>query len=220
MMLLGFVWAVAAPLLLLIPAALLAWLLRRHRPAWPPRRRWALALGATLAIVAIAWLPARLRFAALCDELGPPRIAARAAVPGFFLADGTANSFGMRYLHEEGFDWIEARSIVRRGGYTRYRKVGDRIESEEIDEPTATHGLESTHESRPGGVSVSRQVIRERASGRVLAEAASARFDGGPAKWVLGAWGSAHCPNPVTAEGSRRFQATYQLARDTLGRKP
>lgn len=218
MMLLGFVWALAAPLLLLIPAALLARLLRRHRPGWTPRRRRAVAVGVTLAAVALAWLPGRLRFATLCDELGPPRIEARAAVAGFFLDDSTANSFGMRYLHEEGFDWIEARSIVRRGGTTRYRKVGDRIEQDEIDQPTAAHVLVSTHESHAGGVSISRQVIREREGGRLLAQAASARFDGGPAKWVLGAWGSASCPDPVTAEGSRRFQANYHLARDTVGR--
>lgn len=217
-MLLGFVWAVAAPLLLLIPVALLTRLLRQRRPAWTPRRRRVVAVGATLAVVLLAWLPGRLRFATLCDELGLPRIEARAAVAGFLLDDSTAHSFGMRYLLEEGFDWIEARSIVRPGGTTRYRKAGDRIEQDEIDQPTAAHVLQSTHESHPGGVSISRQVIRERAGGRVLAQAASARFDGGPAKWVLGAWGSASCPDPVTAEGNRRFQASYHLARDTLGR--
>jgi hypothetical protein len=53
-----------------------------------------------------------------------------------------------------------------------------------------------------------------------MAQAASANFDGGTAKWVLGAWGSASCPNPVTTAGSAAFQATYHLARDTLGRRP
>ena len=220
MTLIGLLWAVAAPLLLLIPAALLAVQLRRRRPAWPRRRRWGLAVAVTLAGVALLWLPQRLQFAALCDDLGPPRIEARAAVAGFFLDDGTANSFGMRYLHDEGFDWIEARSIYRRDAYTRYRKVDGRIEQQEIEQPSAAHVFTSTHEQRPGGVSVQRQEIRERQSGRLMAQAASARFDGGTAKWVLGAWGSASCPNPVTTAGSAAFQATYHLARDTLGRRP
>lgn len=220
MTLIGLLWAIAAPLLLLIPVALLAGLLRRWRPAWPRRRRWGLAGAVTAAVVAVLWLPQRLQFAALCDGLGPPRIEARAAVAGFFLDDGTANSFGMRYLHEEGFEWIEARSIYRRDAYTRYRKVDGRIEQQEIDRLSAAHVFTSTHEELPGGVSVQRQVIREREGGRLLAHAASARFDGGIAKWVLGAWGSANCPNPVTTAGSAAFQATYHLARDTLGRRP
>jgi hypothetical protein len=220
MTLIGLLWAIAAPLLLLMPVALLAWLLGRWRPAWPRRRRWGLAAAATAALVALSWLPQRLQFAALCDGLGPPRIEARAAVAGFFLDDGTANSFGMRYLHDEGFDWIEARSIYRRDAYTRYRKVDGRIEQQEIDHLTAAHVFTSTHERLPGGVQVHRQFIRERASGRLMAQAASANFDGGTAKWVLGAWGSASCPNPVTTAGSAAFQATYHLARDTLGRRP
>jgi hypothetical protein len=76
------------------------------------------------------------------------------------------------------------------------------------------------YEQRPGGVSVQRQEIRARQGGRLMAQAASANFDGGTAKWVLGAWGSASCPNPVTTAGSAAFQATYHLARDTLGRRP
>lgn len=216
MLLVGFVWALFAPLLLLVPAALLAWLLRRARPQWPRQRRWALAAATTVALVAAWWVPQRLQFAALCEQLGPPRIEARAQAEGFFLDDGTANSFGMRYLQEEGFAWIEARSIYRRDGYTRYRKAGDRIEHEEIERLSATHVLASAHEPQPGGVSIHRQTIRERDGGRLLASAATAHFDGGTAKWVLGAWGSAHCPDPVTAAGSAAFQAGYHLARDTL----
>ena len=67
----------------------------------------------------------------------------------------------MRYLHEEGFDWIEPRSIVRRDTCTRYRKVDGRIEQEETDHLTAAHVFTSTHEQRPGGVSVQRLGNRE-----------------------------------------------------------
>lgn len=214
MMLLGFLWAVAAPLLLLLPVVLLTRALACS--GWPRRRRLALASTLTLAVVALLWLPPRLQFARLCDELGPPRIDARTRVDGFFLDDSTANSFGMRYLHDEGFSWLEARSIYQRDAFTRYVKQGDRIDSQEVATLSASHAVSSQYEVRPGGVSVQRTVVSERASGRVLASAASARFDGGPAKWVLGSYGSAQCPNPITAAGNAAFQATYHLARDTL----
>jgi len=122
----------------------------------------------------------------------------------------------MRYLHDEGFAWIEARSLHRRDGFTRYRKVGDRIEQQEVDALSAAYTVRSQHEVLAGGMSVQRTTVSERAGGRVLASAASAYFEGGSAKWVLGAYGSAQCPNPVTAAGSAAFNATYHLARDTL----
>lgn len=216
MLLLGFIWALGAPLLLLLPVALLARLLHRARPQWRRRSRWGLAAALTAAVVLTLWLPGRLRFAQHCAALGPPRIDARAQADGLFLDDGTANSFGMRYLQEEGFAWIEARSIHRRGGFTRYRKVGERIEQQEIDALTAAYVVQSQYEVSSGGLSTQRTTVSERASGRVLASAASARFDGGAAKWVLGIYGSAQCPNPLTAAGSAAFRAEYHLARDTL----
>lgn len=210
----GLLWAVAAPVLLLLPVAALTRLLAAT--GWARRRRVVLAAGLTAGVVLTLWLPQRLQFARLCDELGPPRIAERTRVDGFYLDDPTANSFGMRYLLEEGFAWIEARSIYRRDGYTRYRRSGARIDSEEIAEPTAAYAVTSEHERRAGGVSVQRTTVRVRASGRLMASAASANFDGGVAKWVLGVYGSAHCPDPVTAAGNAAFQSGYHLARDTL----
>jgi hypothetical protein len=216
MMLLGLLWAAAAPLLLLLPAALLAHGLQRARPAWSHRRRRAVAGALTLAAVATLWVPERLHFAQLCTDLGPPRVLQRAQADGIFLDDPTANSFGTRYLYDEGFTWMEARSIYRRDAFTRYRKVDGRIVTEEIDSLTAAYAVQSTHEVRDGGVSVQRTTVSERASGRMLASAAMAHFEGGRAKWVLGAWGSASCPSPISAEGSAAFQAAYHLARDTL----
>jgi hypothetical protein len=104
----------------------------------------------------------------------------------------------------------------RRGGYIRYRKTGNRIDSEEIDALTATHVVSSEFESRGPNASVHRTTVRERATGRLLASASGANFGGGLARPVLGVWGSAQCPNPITAQGQAVFQAQYHLARDTL----
>lgn len=216
MMLLGLLWSAAAPLLLLLPAALLSWVLHRVRPDWGRSRRRLLAAALVLAAVLALWVPDRLHFAQRCTDLGPPRVLQRAQADGIFLDDPTANSFGTRYLHDEGFAWMEARSIYQRDRFTRYRKVDGRIVSDEVDALTAAYTVQSTHEVQDGGVSVQRTTVSERASGRVLASAAMAHFHGGRARWVLGAWGSASCPNPVTADGAAAFEAAYHLARDTL----
>jgi hypothetical protein len=57
-----------------------------------------------------------------------------------------------------------------------------------------------------------RTEVRERASDRLLAQAAQAHSDGGRAKWVLGAWGTSSCPSA----GSRDWSRWYHLARDVL----
>ena len=84
------------------------------------------------------------------------------------------------------------------------------------DTLTAAHTLQALHEDLPDGTHVQRVAITRRDSGALLASAASAHFNGGRAQWLLGMWGAASCPNPVTAAGSRAFQQTYHLARDTL----
>jgi len=216
MMLIGVLWAMLAPLLLAIPVWALHRLLAVVRPAWPARRRLALAAAAVATGVLALWLPARLQFARLCDEIGMPRVVERVKVDGFFLDDSTANSFGMRYLHEEGFEWIEARSIRRRDGYTRYRKTAQGIQSEEIAEPSASVQVSSVLTMGAGPASVQRTVITDRHSGRVLATAGSAHFGGGPARWVLGAYGSASCPNPASPSENAAWSLGYHLAKATL----
>lgn len=217
MMLVGMVWALFAPLLLLIPAGLLARGMRWR--GWPaqPGRRWPVALAAVAAAVAAVWLPQRLQFARLCDSLGTPQILQTSQADGFFLDDGTANSFGMRYLQAEGFAWMEARSIYRRDAYTRYTREADgRITSAEVGALTAAYRLHAVDEDLPGGTHVQRLQLTRMDTGAVLASAASAQFQGGHARWVLGMWGSASCPHPATPAGSRAFQQTRHLARDAL----
>lgn len=217
LMLAGMLWALAAPLLLLLPAAGLAWAMRRHgRPA-RPALRWPLALGLVAVVVLALWLPQRLQFATLCDSLGAPQVLQTAEADGFFLDDGTANSFGMRYLQEEGFAWIEARSIYKRDAYTRHTREADgRITSTEAAALTALYQLTSASDDLPDGTHVQRLTLTRRDTGAVLARAASAHFQGGRARWLLGMWGTASCPNPVLPEGNRAFRQTYHLARDAL----
>ncbi len=225
MMLLGFLWAAFAPLLIVGSAVMIAFILSKvNAPNQASRTARSIAvtrllIGGGISTVATlaAWVPERVEFSRFCSELAEPKIHERRSVDGFFLDDSTANSFGMRYIQEEGFAWIEARSIYKRDGFVRYSKLADgRIKEEPIDAPSATVTVKAEHTEPKSSTTVSGLTISDRATGRVIAHGASANFNGGKAMLVLGAYGIASCPSPITASGQRQFQALYHLARDTL----
>ena len=201
MTLIGLLWAMLAPLLLLP----LAWVLVKLL-----RLRWPASLGIVAVVTLVVWLPERLAFHNRCVAMGEPTILKTVNADGFFLDDPTANSFGMRYLQKPGFLWLEARSIYNRSKFTRYDKDGEKINQREIDDLTAQYVLTSTL-SEEGSWNVSRTEISDLSSGEKLAWAESGNFDGGIAKWVLGAYGTSHCPSD-----SDTFKKMYELAWETL----
>jgi hypothetical protein len=222
----GLLLSIFGPLAFLVPVALLYYVLRRARfaqrlgiarPGAQQAAHLLCALGLVAVAILLSWMPGRLEFAKLCDELAEPRIHARVKVDGFYLDDLTANSFGMRYLHDEGFAWMEARDIYRRDGYVRYRKDGKGIATDPVPTLTATHKVRSGVDVRANGIHVARTEISDRTSGKVLAEAHSVIYHGGPLGILLGVYGLATCPDPVTADGNRQFRAYYHLAREVLG---
>jgi len=205
----GFIWAVLAPLLLVAAVVLVARLLRQRSA-----RPWLLAALLVLGPVALIYGWDRWEFTKLCESLGEPKVLEQRAVDGVVLDSPTANSFGMRYLQEEGFTWIEARDIYRPGGWRRYTREADgRISDMPIDALTATVVVTETHEQRERA-SIMRTEVRERSGDRLLARGANANFTGGRAKWVLGAWGTAGCPAP----GSAAWADHYHLARNTAAK--
>lgn len=225
----GLLMAVFGPLSLLLPGWLLYWLLRRlriaqrlgaARPVAVRGLHIALAAGVLLIVVGATWLPGRLEFARLCGELAEPRIYTRVQADGFYLDDSTANSFGQRYLYDEGFAWMEARDIYKRDGHVRYRREGKGIATDPIPALSAAYLVRSGVDVRSGGINVARTEIIERASGRLLAEAHSVNYRGGPLGLLLGVYGSAHCPDPITTDGNRQFKGYYHLVRDVLGGAP
>jgi len=222
----GLLLSIFGPLLLLLPVAALYWLFRRVGLAqrFGVTRRGSvqaahglLALLTVAAVVVITWLPGRMALSRLCDELAEPRIHVRVKVDGFYLDDITANSFGQRYLHEEGFAWMEANDIYHRGQFVRYRRDGKNVASDPLPALTAQYVVRSGVDVRANGIHVARTEIAERASGRILGEAHSVIYHGGPLGLFLGVYGLASCPNPITAEGSRQFNTYYHLVREVLG---
>jgi hypothetical protein len=216
MMLLGIVWATGAPVLILLIGAFLNLASSRLFPATSRPVRRAASFGLPFLIVAFLWWGDRAEFDAQCASLGRSMIHETRSVDGIFLDDSTANSFGMRYLQQEGFQWMEARSIYARNRFTRYERDGTEIRSREVDAISASVAVTATHERLGPWTSAQRVTITDRLTGQVLATGAQAHFNGGRAYWLLGAWGSGWCPNPASSDGSIEFNRFYHLARLTL----
>ena len=216
MIFLGFLWAIFAPLSLVAGAALLAFVIRSIAPDlfgfWS-----AFALAATLVLAPVYWVWRQdmTVFKAVCSDEGAPRIFEKAVTDGMLLTSGTSNSFGMRYLHDEGFQWMESDDIYNRGGFVRYaRDDKGAISTTKIDAPTARYEVREIFEQRPPELNISRTLVIDRQTGKEMARAASVTFNGGRMKWLLGAWGTTDCPS--AASDSAGFRAWYHLAKNTL----
>ena len=216
MMLLGIVWAMGAPVLIPLIGAILDRASSRLFPAVSRPIRRAASFGLPFLIVAVLWWGDRAEFDAQCASLGRSIVHETRLVDGIFLDDSTANSFGMRYLQDEGFHWMEARSIYARNRFTRYERDGPDIRSREVDAISASVAVTATHVRLSPWTSAQRVTITDRLTGQVLATAAQAYFNGGRAYWLLGSWGSGSCPDPASSDGSIEFNRFYHLARLTL----
>jgi hypothetical protein len=208
MMLIGIIWAAFAPLVLVGVYALILFLTRKTRLS--KRYRIGLAAAVSVLPVLIVWAPKRIEFARVCAANGTPVILKTVSADGFFLDDTTANSFGTRYLYDDGFRWFEAKSIYSREKFTRYEINAGKISESEVEKLTAKYIVTSAWQQRDG-YSDTEIIIADRESGEKLASAHSMQFDGGAAKWVLGAWGVASCPS-----GSENFRKMYHLAKLTM----
>jgi hypothetical protein len=215
MMLVGFIWAALAPLSLVLLIALITWQLRR---AWP-RAAIPLATVLVLAPVATIWLADRAEFTSVCEGAGQPVIYRQAKADGIYLNSGTSNSFGMRYLYDEGFAWVEAPSIYKREAFVRYArdsasKDPNAITTTDIPAITARYEVREEFSQPFGHTGLSVTKVVDRTTGDVLAKAGSATFGGGRMTWVLGAWGQRSCPSAMS--DSKGFTEYYHLAKRTL----
>src|SRR5690242_15813377 len=116
-MAIGIVWALFAPLSLVAAAFGLAFVIRQIGVGW-----WiALLAGAVSVVLPVGWIwhADHQGFEEICRQATRRVVHERIPVQGFFLDSTTANSFGMRYLQQEGFSFIEARDIARRDGWVR-----------------------------------------------------------------------------------------------------
>jgi hypothetical protein len=216
MMLIGLLWAALAPLILVALVLALAWWLRRAHA----RGALVWAMSAVLLPVAAVWWWDRADFFSVCTGEGKPIIFRKAMAEGVFLNSGTSNSFGMRYLHEEGFSWIEAPSIYNRGLWVRYERSSAttgttaNITTTEISALTARYEVREDSLQPFDHTSLSQTKVIDRTNGEVMAKAGNAHFSGGRMKWVLGAWGARSCPSAMSSP--QDFNDYYHLAKKTL----
>lgn len=221
MMLIGIIWAMAAPIMLLGAGAFLVRLL--SRTGWSLRMRTAIAAGMTVVPVAALWWLDYREFREICTGAGKPRIMVQASADGIYLDSPTANSFGMNYLHQQGFAWMEMRSIYDRTRFERVSRTADgQIRTEPTDTISARYEVRETFEQPYRHTGLSMRYVIDRQTGQVMARAGSAHFDGGRARWVLGAYGTRSYPSAMT--NSEDFNGYYYLAQRTLraatGEKP
>lgn len=228
MMLLAMIWVVIAPVSLLLPIwALYKGLVALAVPErwfvrWMPDRWRTLRVGlATVLVVcpvALIWYMDHQAFAQVCQQYGKPVIYRTTQTDGFFLDDGTANSFGMRYLQTDGFAWMEARSIYQRDAFVRYSRAADgHITETPQATQTARYIVVGSSEQPYTHTSVMRtRIIDTQASAgaQELAHAAMVHFNGGRLHWVLGIYGSDSYPSVMT--DSATWRAAYDLVRNTL----
>jgi hypothetical protein len=108
----------------------------------------------------------------------------------------------MNYLHQQGFAWMEMRSIYDRNKIERViRESNGQIRTEPTDTIHARYEVRETFEQPYSHTSVDVKRVIDRQTGMVMAQAGSAHFDGGRAKWVLGVYGTRHFPNAMRNSG-------------------
>jgi hypothetical protein len=207
----------AAPLLLLVPVWLLVALM--SFTGWSRPVRIATASGIVAAIVGTAWWLDYRQFLSVCEGAGKPRIFLRSTADGIYLDSPTANSFGMNYLHQQGFSWMEMRSIYDRTRFERVSRSADgQIRTEPVDVVSARYEVRETFEKPYRHTGLSMRYVIDRQTAQVMARAGSAHYDGGRARWVLGAYGTRSYPSAMT--DSEDFNGYYFLAQRTLRPAP
>ena len=231
-MLFGIIWAVIAPVILLLPFWAVVRILGtmglpdRVLANWSHSTlflmRGALAAVLVLGPVAVVWQLDHQDFVKVCQQQGMPVITRTTKAEGFFLDDGTANSFGMRYVQGEGFQWREARSIYKRDSFVRYTRAADGTISE-VPQPaiTARYSVIGSYNQPYAHTSVvSTRVIDTQATegAKEMARAAMVHFNGGRLQWVLGIYGADSFPSVMS--DSPTWNDAYHLVRNTLSPVP
>jgi hypothetical protein len=217
MTLIALLWLILAPIFLVIIGMILYFFAKIFKlpelfglsGSIASTVRFLMSFGVVILFIVSLWLPDRLEFKRVCEERGEPKIIKKEKADGFFLDDATEYRV-VRYLREEGFLWLETRSIYNRDKFTRYEKMGVKIEQREIDQLTAEFVVKSNFQDR-GSYTITDLSIFRRGSGEVLATASSLHFKGGRALVYFGVWGFAFAKN------SEGFNKMYHLAMDTLG---
>ena len=213
MMLIGLIWAFFAPAVFVILFFILNRYFFKSTSFSSGSQRYRFIIVIALSPLILIWLPERIKFEQVCRKYGTPIIYKKVKTEGFFLDGSTANSFGMRYLHDDGFKWIEAKSIYNRNEFVRYEKNDQKIDQKEISAVTSEYIVKTENDQNIKYFN-NKMTISHKPTNELLAVAYSFRFDGGYLKWFVGMWGTASCPSAMTNPDD--FRQMYRLVKNTL----
>jgi hypothetical protein len=178
----------------------------------PPGVPLATSTVLVLGILLASYLPGRITYSALCDANAAPRIIERVDVGGFFM-DELQSYRAERHLYEQGFAFVEAPKSQDKRTYIRYTPGdGRRVREVAVNELLSRYGLREERSEKLWGVGMTRKIVYELKSNRVLAEAASVDYFGGPLFMFLGVYGLSQCPDVRDEDrGAKDFETYFNL---------
>lgn len=171
----------------------------------------AISTVLVLGILLASYLPGRITYNALCAAHSVPRIAERVNVEGLFV-DELYPYRAAQHLYDQGFAFVEAPEFPARRTNIRYTPAASRkVSQQPVSNLLSRYGLRVEYSRMSWGVGMTRKIVYELESNRVLAEAASVDYHGGPLWMFFGVYGLSSCPGEDTDRGTEDFRTYYNL---------
>jgi hypothetical protein len=169
----------------------------------------AMSTALVLGILLVSYLPGRITYNALCDAHATPRIIERVNVEGLFLDKPYGLYSADEHFYEQGFAFVEGPNSPGKHTSIRYTLGADhKVRQEEVEELLSRFGMREEYSNMPWGVRMTKKIVYELKSNRVLAEAALVYYDGGPFSLFFSGHGFSSCSDRDEDQGTGHF-VTY-----------
>lgn len=183
--------------------------LKSRFAALPPGVPLAMSTALVLGILLVSYLPGRITYNTLCDAHAAPRIIERVNVEGLFLDELYPYRAG-QHLYDQGFAFVEAPKFPDKHTNIRYTPGdGRQVREEAVKELLSRFGLREERSVMFWGVGMTKKIVYELKSNRVLAEAASVDYHGGPLFLFFGVYGLSSCPDVRDVDRGAKDFSTY-----------
>jgi len=169
-----------------------------------------------LVLLVISYLPGKMEFNKLCSQYGTPSIQKRVHTNSFYRTRLYPYE-AKQYLGEEGFKFVEAPHMYKKGNYKKYSLSEDgTIQEEEISETISQYGIRDDLKFLPLGINLSQKTAYEMDSGKEFAQASTILYSGGPLSIFMGVYAMSNCPDIVSEKGSIDFNTYYNFEKEIL----
>jgi len=172
-----------------------------------------------LTLLIISYMPGKMEFDKLCLQYGTPSIQKRIRTISFYRTRLYPYE-AKQYLGDEGFEFVEAPHMYKKGSYIKYSLSKDgKIKEEEITEPASQYGIRDDLKLLPLGINLSQKTAYEMTSGKEFAQASNILYSGGPLSIFMGVYAMSNCPDIISEQGSKDFNTYYHFEMEILGMK-